>query len=85
MSKHSKTPIAERRAAVLELRRAGLSYRAIGEKLGMSGQNAWLLGTGRTGHESRAPKPETVRGYLAKRKREHEAHAALMIRLLGVE
>lgn len=81
----TRAKTAERRAQVLELRATGLSWRAIGEQLGMTGQNAWLLGKSKTGHESRKPKAETIHSYLAKKKREHEAHAALMIRILGVE
>lgn len=57
-----------------KLRAEGLSYRAIGQRLGITGQRVWQLL-----HPTPAEdKPESVRGYLLRRKREIEAHAALM-------
>jgi DNA-directed RNA polymerase specialized sigma24 family protein len=65
----------DRRKRVLELRREGLSYRAIGERLGISAARCQQLA---------AREPETVGRYLERRRRETEAHAATVEAMLAM-
>ena len=64
----------KRDAQILELRAQKLSWRAIGKRVGVTGARAQQIGTGKTGHKAREPKPVTIRSYLRERVREADEH-----------